>query len=176
MELGSELPAAFAGPMDILFSASTNHLISFKRMQGNAIKSVVFSYGHPNTISVPAGKTLRFFSFIPLPNYEIPVNASVTKGTNTLYREGVGFLHRNAEFSGPLEITLTSLFQSPEPIETAAVYSYYFTEDFLVMPETGFLQGPTGAFEISVEKSGDLTNWFPVMVQNTSDARRHSIV
>lgn len=79
----------------------------------------------------------------------------------------------NTEFSGPLEIELTV----PESrvlgdFEFAAVYSYYFTEDFLVAPEFGFLQGPSGAFEIAVEKSVDLTNWFPVMLQNTSNDQK----
>ena len=154
-------PAALAGPIEIIFKESASHLMSYKRMQGDAIKSQIVRSGHTNTILVPEGKTLRFYSFVPRPDYEIAVNIRITKGTNTF---DLTDLLPNREFSGPLEISL----YTPEQTQKAAVYSYYLTEDFLVMPGTGFLQGPTGAFEITVQKSADLTNWFPVMIQNTS--------
>ena len=97
------------------------------------------------------------------------MDARLAKGTNTFDATN---LRGNTEFSGPLEITLTVRNSTADPIEKAAVYSYYFTEDFLVVPDFGFLQGPTGAFEITVQRSADLTNWFPVMVQNTSNDQK----
>jgi hypothetical protein len=93
---------------------------------------------------------------------------TLTQGTNNFSGSG-GILYPGAEFTGPVEITLTDL--NP-PANEASVLSYYFTEDFLVTPNFGFLQGPTGAFEITVEKTVDLTNWYPVSVQNTSDDQK----
>lgn len=50
------------------------------------------------------------------------------------------------------------------------VYSYFLTEDFLEITADGYLKGPSGTFEVVVEKSTDLTQWLPVVVQNTASS------
>lgn len=161
-------PVALAGPMEILFKDSGSHLLSYTKLIGNSIKSQVLNNGHTNRISVPEGKTLRFFSFVPNAlGFNASVGVRLEKGTNSFSLYSSASLRPGAEFTGPVDIVL-----SEYDSDIACVVSYYLTEDFLVLPDGGFLQGPTGAFEISVEKSADLTNWFPVMVQNTSNDQK----
>lgn len=50
--------------------------------------------------------------------------------------------------------------------------SYTFAEDFVAFPELGYLQTPKGDFEIVVEKTTNLTNWFPVLSHNTTSDQR----
>jgi len=50
------------------------------------------------------------------------------------------------------------------------IFTYYFTDDFLQFTAEGYIKSPTGTFEVLVEKSTDLTQWLPVMVQNTATA------
>ncbi len=65
-----------------------------------------------------------------------------------------------SEYDGPLEIRL----RENNPV----VVSYYFAEDFVTMPDASLLRGPTGSFEVGVQKSFDLTNWYPVIIYRTA--------
>ena len=49
---------------------------------------------------------------------------------------------------------------------------YTFNEDFVAFPQLGYLQTPPGNFEIVVEKTTNLTNWFPVLSHNTTTDQR----
>jgi len=69
------------------------------------------------------------------------------------------------EFTGPLTVTIQNVGHSG----LTMAFSYYLLEDFFVVPHSGLLQGPTGNFDITIEKSADLTNWFPAVIHPTSD-------
>jgi hypothetical protein len=47
---------------------------------------------------------------------------------------------------------------------TGAIISYYVTDNFVSLP-SGVVQGGTGSFVLTVEKSSNLVDWFPVMIQ-----------
>ena len=69
------------------------------------------------------------------------------------------------ESSGP--VSIIPAVGWPSSWKRNVVVSYYFTDEAAVIPELG-LQGPTGSFEIVIEKSVSLTNWLPVVNHNTS--------
>ena len=103
-------------------------------------------------IDVPGGKSIKFFRALH--------SIEDTFAPCEFERGGVkipGAIWDNAEYDGPLKIELTA------PVAV----SYFFTEDFLALPDVSLLQGPTGGFEVSVQKSLDLTNWFPVVIHRT---------
>jgi hypothetical protein len=146
---------ALAGPSSITFPSAA--AVTFRRIQTPAIITVVLGSDETNMIAVPAGKTARVFP-------DISAGYVVSQGTNSVRLEnlpGDGF-----ELTGPVTLTVTgySLGQS------RAAFSYFITEDFLEVTEDGYLHGPTGTFEVLVEKSTDLVSWAPVMVQNTVTA------
>lgn len=145
---------ALAGPAELILNDSI--VISYKAVQGNAIKTLVAAPGSARpVIDVTSGKSVRFFR--PIVQGPVEVRRAPTSVTNGRIRGG-------EEFAGPVSL----YFSGPSISSRSAVYSYYFTEDFLVVPELGLLQGGPGTFEITIQKSIDLTNWFPVVVQNTS--------
>jgi hypothetical protein len=164
------IPGAFVGPLQIGFKKESGHLIHYKKLSGTVFQSLVTRSGDTNTLSVPEGKTLRFYSLVPPMGDELPVRAELHQGTNAFSRV---HLVAGMELSGPIQITVTLPYADPlYPDPGAAVYTYYITEDFMSEPNTGLLQGPTGNFQLSVEKSLDLTNWFPSVLQRTSDDQK----
>ena len=52
---------------------------------------------------------------------------------------------------------------------SAKFISYFFEEDGFTLPNMRAITGPSGSFAISVEKSGDLQTWSPVLLENSSD-------
>lgn len=158
-------PCAFAGPAEMLIV--TPGMMSFKRLFNSGIRTVIISPTTTNVIEIPSGKTARFF------------RATAPSGINlyelSFEKEGVvvdqaggkwaPVITGGEEYQGPLKITIRNHVYSVS-------VSYYFIEDFLTVPELGFLQGPTGSFEITVEKSGDLTNWTPVIIQPTANDQK----
>jgi hypothetical protein len=75
---------------------------------------------------------------------------------------------QGGEFSGPLTIDVHSGTSANGP----PIVSFYFTEDFVAIPDQSILQGPAGGFQIEVPKSIDLTNWYPVLIQYTSSDQK----
>jgi hypothetical protein len=145
--------SALAGPCEISFPSAS--AVTFHRVQTSAIITLVLGSNQTNTIVIPSGKTARFFAPDPSAGYLI------RQGTNSLHLDELpddGF-----ELTGPMILTVTgySLGQS------RAAVSYFITEDFVEVTAEGYLKGPTGTFEVLVEKSTDLVSWTPVMVQNT---------
>jgi hypothetical protein len=157
-------PYAITGACQISFISSfpqTNPgpvVVSYKLIQSPAIHSFFAGSGLTNTIAVPAGKTIRFFDKTQIDD---SVNSAFTlqQGTNTLHDVRI---FAGNEFTGPLTITYSVNGQF------AQLVSYYFTDDFFAVPDSGYLQGPSGSFEITVQKSVDLTNWYPAVVYPTS--------
>ncbi|MBI5388287.1 MAG: hypothetical protein HZA90_26785 [Verrucomicrobia bacterium] len=149
-------PLAFAGPMQLLFGSNCSHFLSFTRLTNTAFHSLVLTADTTNAvINIPAGKTLRWFSSLPNGNHI----TAIARGTNE-FSGGTwgGWGNRGQEFAGPLEMRLNWS-------GVTTICTYYITDDFTLFPQTGLLLGPTGTFEVSVLKSVDLSNWFPVMVQ-----------
>src|SRR5205807_10004107 len=113
----------------------------------------------PIGIQIPTNKTMRLFG-VPA-----PVNASFS-------RPGSGFVsftlepNRPAEFTGPGTLALNSGVFPPY----GKFISYFIAEDGFVLPNQRCIAGPSGSYAISVEKSGDLKTWSPVLLENTSDA------
>jgi len=139
-------------------------LISYSLVQGNALHSSFIPPGGLFTLNVPAGKTVRFLT----PSFEdasISPNFTFSDGTNTIYDVGVS---NGDEFAGP--ITISKPWYAGE--QFSQLISYYFTDDFFVVPPSGFLSGPTGSFEIVVDKSVDSTNWYPAVVNRTSSDQK----
>lgn len=166
----SAQPVALAGPAEIIFDDSTSHIISYKKMLGSEIQSQILSYGHTNTVTAPEGKTLHFFSVIPNPSQFSAVNVAIKQGTNIFDKFDNAPLP-NSEFSGPLDLVFSVPISrvGSDGAEQGFVVSYYFNEDFLVLPDAGLLEGPTGDFQITIEKSVDLKSWVPVVVHNASN-------
>jgi hypothetical protein len=149
-----DFPVAFAGPMELI--VTNQGIVSYQLLQGSTIKSILVRSNSTPSIAVAAGKSVRFFR--PSSGR---LSLAITKGSKTAIGE---LMTGKEEFTGP--VTLRPFDQYPS--SSVSVVTYYDTEGFLVLPEQGLLRGPTGAFEISVEKSVDLTNWTPVMVQTTA--------
>ena len=139
---------AIAGPSELILG--TNVCFSFKRLIDTTIQMLAVPVSQTGSISVPSNKTIKFF--IPLSTSYL-FQGVIQKGSQT----AAGYTTSGAEFTGPCTI------QIPGPL----VICYYFTEDALVLPQAKVIQGPTGSFEIAIEKSYDLTNWFPVVAHNS---------
>jgi hypothetical protein len=150
---------ALKGPAELVLLDS-NSAVSFKRISGEAIQTVVVTQEQPFTLSVPAGKTVKFFHSFYDDGFSgrghIPgtISNSVSSASGEL---------GGAEFTGPLMISVPDEYQ----LLSTLIFSYYFTDDMLVLPDTGYIRGPSGSFEIAIEKSANLTNWTTVAVQNT---------
>ncbi len=96
------------------------------------------------------------------------VNASFARESNA----GGGSLsftlepNRPAEFTGPGTLYLNSGVFPPY----AKFISYFMAENAVALPGQGVLIGPSGSFAITVDKSSELKNWSPVIMQTTSDS------
>jgi hypothetical protein len=153
---------ALAGPATLSFPAAsgTNSVpvcIGFQRIQGTSIKSTAASANA--LMQIPAGKTCHFFSPIgAIENYNNLVAIQTSSDTvSNIYIAG------GEEFTGPVTLNLANFDPN---YNSSWIYSFYLTDDSLALP-SGVLQGSTGSFVITVEKSTNLTNWSPVMVQAT---------
>ena len=162
-----EKPLALAGPATLNFPADsgTNSLpvcICFQRITGSSIQSLYVPVGGSTnsfpSIQIPAGKTCHFFCPV---GYSYSGFVNVQTGSNTV--NNIQILG-GEEFSGPANLTFSGALFS------GAVVSFYQTDDALNLPN-GVLQGSTGSFVITVEKSADLKNWSPTMIQSTGESR-----
>lgn len=162
-------PCALNGPCQIAFVEGYEPytpaavVVSYNSLSNSLLHSLIMAPGSTNVISVPAGKSIRFLS--PTSEGATPTGFIFENGTNTVY--GIQ-ISNGAEFTGPLTITKIS----SDYYSGSQLISYYFTDDFFVVPDTGYIQGPTGSFEIAVEKSADLAAWSPVVVYNTGSDQK----
>lgn len=162
-------PYALNGPCQIAFVSYMDPttpapvVVSYDLLSNSLLHSLIIPPDSTNVVSVPAGKSIRFLNPTD-PGISDP-GLTFQNRTNTVHG-----LHINNgdEFAGPLTITIIhSGF-----INQAQLISYYFTDDFFVVPDTGYIRGPTGSFEIAVEKSADLSAWYPVVVHNTGSDQK----
>ncbi|MBK7999869.1 MAG: hypothetical protein IPK15_14430 [Verrucomicrobia bacterium] len=133
-------------------------VVNYKLVQGTQIRSIVSQPEVPTVIQVPAGKTVRFFSPSVTQDDE---GFAIQQGDNTVYDVNLVY---GDEITGPATVTL--------PNRIGVLVSYFFTEDFVVLPDLGYIQGPTGSFEITVEKSTDMLAWSSVVVHGTASDQK----
>lgn len=159
-------PGAFAGPCELVFTNA--HVVSFLRLTNTPIQMAVLPTATPattQTIAVPTNQTLHFFT-------------SSGNGRADFQRGGElvtdAELRGGEELDGPLTVVLKGVTGAAQPdtTNTASVFSYYLTESATVVPQTGVLQGPTGGFQLAVEKSLNLSNWFPAVLQNLNNDQK----
>lgn len=163
-----QLQVALAGPMEIIRTNVGSRAISYQLFTGNSISSEIITATATNTINVPSGKTIKFFQPFPAYGSEISINIAIQK--NGRVASGLP-IYGGEEFEGPLSINI--YFKFPQfDSGKAAVYSYYFTEHAVVVPEPPLILGPTGNFQVGVDKSLDLTNWNPVILHNTANDQK----
>ena len=149
---------ALAGPAELIFSNAV--LFTFYRLTNTAIYTQGIA-NDPIGIPIASNKTMHLFG-VPA-----PTSASFTR----LNSDGGGTLsfmlapNTPAEFSGPGTLFLNSGVFPPY----AKFISYFYEEDGFALPDQRAIAGPSGSFAISVEKSGDLKTWSPVLLQNSSD-------
>lgn len=164
-------PFAIEGPCQIAFQAGVIGdsyqpapvVVSYTLLRNSLLHSTLVAPGSTNQISVPAGKSVRFLAFTSDGmDYDV---FSFQNGTNTVFDVRV---NSGDEFAGPLTVTV----KNPAWSSYSELVSYYFTDDFFAVPDTGFISGPTGSFEIAVEKSADLNAWVPVVVYDTASDQK----
>lgn len=150
-----------SGPVSLIFSGTNQFAIAYKKMSLPMVQTVVLRPGETNTIDVPAGKTMKALN---VPGFQT-TSLTLSQGSNTF--AGFNFGSRY-DFDGPCNLQLSVT----NTATTVSVLSYTFAEDFVAFPELGYLQTPKGDFEIVVEKTTNLTNWFPVLSHNTTSDQR----
>lgn len=156
---------ALAGPAELVKTNLGNRLISYQLLSSSPIiSSIVTDHSPPISIAVPTGKTIRILAPIPTFSFDFGLLVSLAKDGKTINPSLVG----GEEFDGPINVSISKAYYPTN----AAVVSYYITEKAFVSPQLGVIQGPTGSFEIDVEKTVDLTNWFPAVVHRTSDDQK----
>jgi hypothetical protein len=166
--------SAFAGPCEVTFESPGNAIVTFHRIHSPAVKTVVLAANETNTVTVSSNQILKFFPCFSTPGGGVMAKISRGAMTTTLaVSEGTQPFEFGAELNGPLTVELIgSSYLSDEPPlpDYRNFFTYYLNEDFLQVTANGYLQGPPGSYEVLVEKSNNLTNWSPVMVQATATA------
>jgi hypothetical protein len=158
--IAADSPSALAGPCELVFPNVA--LLNFQRISTGSIQTVVLTPSattNSATVSVPSGRNIRIFR--PMPS-TLGINASlrVARGTNIVSFYSLSF-KANDEFTGPIDVTFSGALSG-----TTHIYSYALTDEPQVVPQGVTVQSPTGAFQFLVEKSVDLTNWVPSVIQN----------
>lgn len=160
-QISPESPSALAGPCELVFPNVA--LLNFQRISTSSIQTVVLTPSASTnslTVSVASGRNIRIFR--PMPS-TLGINASLrlARGTNVVFHYSLAF-KANDEFTGPIDATFSGALTGT----TAHIYSYALTEEPQIVPQGVTVQSPTGAFQFLVEKSVDLTNWVPSVIQN----------
>jgi hypothetical protein len=162
-------PLAVAGPCEFIFTNSA--LVNFRRYSSSSFESIVLlPQANTNaefTVSVPTGRNIRVFRPI---GHVSSGYAILRRGTNAW---SIDNSFGADEFSGPLEVAFRGPKspedgQSPLPV----LHTYGLSESAVVVPQGLAIQGPTGAFQIAVEKSVNFTNWSPAILQDIRDDQK----
>ncbi|HEY9172576.1 MAG TPA: hypothetical protein VI136_09865 [Verrucomicrobiae bacterium] len=155
---------AIAGPRQLVLS---NRIwVTFQRLQGSSVKTLLVKSGETDGINVPAGKTIQFFE---------PMGMTYSAGHMVRPPNSAGYpLFGESQGRAGIETVGSPTVTGPAEIGIAgssthaALISYYFTDEVLQLPPGGFTAAPAPALEINIEKSFDLTNWVPTGAFNTS--------
>jgi hypothetical protein len=165
--VSSASPAALAGPCELIFTNEA--LVNFQRIITTSIHTVVLAPSattNTTTITVPSGRQLRLFK--PLPSNTQWAPLRVFRGTNGFTFSQAFSQYANEEFSGPLEL----IFLGPTSGQDSLIFSYALTDEAQSLPQGLGIQSPTGLFQFEVEKSTNLTNWVPVVIQTLREDQK----
>lgn len=160
----SSPPMAVVGPGEIVVTSSA--LFSFARIPTNGLQTILLppaiGTNSEFKFSVAAGKNIRFFFPLSAPE------AKFDRGTNSVTRNIFATIRDFGpiEVSGPVEVTLSNRLGSRSALATVAE-----TDESVLVPQ-GIIQGPTGAFQIAVEKSSNLINWTPAILQDIREDQK----
>lgn len=131
-------------------------MMSFRRLTNSPVRTRVMAPGADFMLTVLSNQSVRVFA---------PLNRMFTQVTTPTGTVLSNPLRGNEEFEGPATIR----FIANENSGFFSGVSYYINESSVSYPNLGALRGPTGKFEIVVEKSSDLVTWTPVIGHVTSD-------
>jgi hypothetical protein len=151
--------------MNIQFH-DANVLMEFQRIQTTNVFTTIFNASNGIAINVPSGKTISFltaFSWFHLNGVDnsFPTALITLSNSTTVVKD---FLYGADSFSGPLTITLVAGSTIGNTFHQGWV-TYYFTEEFVTLPNIGATFVPAGKSVLTIEKSQDLTHWGTVFFQ-----------
>ena len=157
-------PSALAGPCELIFTNTV--LLNFQRVSTAAIQTIALQPMATNVItaSVAVGQKIRVFNSFGYGYIK------VTRGNSYIMIDtwSLSQSRGNHEFSGPLSIT----FLMGDPQAWSYVISYVLIDEAQAVPQGVTLQSPTGIFQLSVEKSINLTNWSPAIFQTIREDQK----
>jgi hypothetical protein len=158
-----------AGPVALYFHTNYHFAVSYRFFPVGSIETMMIPEQRTNTISLPAGKSFHVLSLSEEATASIKFGLS--DGTNSWQIDGSLPLYEGVEFVGPatLSFAWSPVFNRGA---TAAFLTYYLTEEYSTVPAFGAVQSPTGGYGFNIEKSFNLTNWFPVYLHSTSDDQK----
>lgn len=174
---GGTFNYAIAGSHTLSLSNPDNNsgsgFITYQILNGSSIKTIFLndtnngSFTGTNSLFVPAGKTVQFFTPINYFGGSVSAVISSQGSTNTYNLIERHSNYNNPAVSGPATITF-SLTLNNNWSNDPFLISYYFTDEILQVPPQGYLKTPAPALEVDVQKSYDLTTWTNVGAFNTS--------
>lgn len=148
-----------AGPRALTLS---NHcFMTFQRLQGSAVRTVVCTAPGTNVVHVPAGKTVQFLArsrgngfsaWVVSPDSPEPYPMNYISDPRM---DGYG--NPMPSLTGPCDVYLALEMT----FDSALFVSYYFTDEVLQVPGAGFLSAEAPVLEVNIEKSHDLVHWTP---------------
>ena len=160
-------PSAIGGPCELIFTNGV--LINFQRLATASITTTILAplaSTNKTSVTVASGQTLRLFRGFPYRGLSsAPI--AVARGTNSFGLEEASFF-ANDEFGGPLTLT----FFGPVSGTFSYLFSYALTDSAQAVPQGVTLQSPTGAFQLEIEKSTNLTNWVPAIIQSLREDQK----
>jgi hypothetical protein len=138
---------------------SPSGILTYHRIQTSALKTVAVRSNETHTIQVPAKKTLKIFPTAT----DGSIHLTQPPRSQQLVNFGNG-----CDLDGPLTVTVKG---HPDPnYPNPQVVTYCLLDDFLDLSDAQFQGRPAGTSEIVVEKSTDLAQWTPVMLQSTDNS------
>lgn len=148
---------AIGGPAELRVNSAC--AIYFKRVQNLSVRTVYLA-GNDTTngfaISAPSGKTIEFFGSL---NPDVTPNAYLVKagfGSNLVQ------VLAGQRVDGPVDFRFYNTISG-----NAAVFSYWFVEDVFQNPGLTF-PSVSQTPQIFIEKSGDLNQWTPTGILDSS--------
>ena len=158
-------PAALAGPCELIFTNQA--LLVFHRLSTSSMQTIVLTpSATTNTAIVSVGSDRSIRVFRPFPTFaNNPLR--VSRGMNGVELSLIAY-NANEEFTGPVDLT----FRGPTSGTDSYIYTYALTEDARMVPQGVIVQSGTGAFQLELEKSLNLTNWTPAVIQSLREDQK----
>ncbi len=161
-------PGALTGPCELILTNKA--LVNFRRIPSASLQTFVLApSATTNTaqVTLAMGQAVRLFKPFPIFVYNTR-NISVSRGTNEFDIYGAVEGYGNEEFNGPLALT----FRGPTSGPYSFIFSIAILDDAQVVPQGVTVQSATGASQLVVEKSINLTNWTPSVFQDLNQDQK----